>query len=111
MSAESYVSANPLNLSCSTFLAPGVNPAQGVFIEMFTTSILVLAVLMLAAEKHYATPFAPVSALAARSFVSFVIVHAWMLGWHRSDALHGPYVRRPILSDPLTYISIRRLCS
>ena len=31
------------------------------FIEMFGTSFLVLAVLMLAAEKHLATPFAPVS--------------------------------------------------
>ena len=36
---------------CSTFLAPGVNPAQGVFIEAFVTSGLCLAVLMLAAEK------------------------------------------------------------
>lgn len=37
-----------------------VNAAQGVFIEMFITTALVLAVLMLAAEKHRATPFAPV---------------------------------------------------
>lgn len=47
----------------STFLGPGVNRAQGVFIEMFITSALVLAVLMLAAEKHSATPFAPVRRL------------------------------------------------
>ena len=47
----------------STFLAEGVNRAQGVFIEMFITSALVLAVLMLAAEKHSATPFAPVCRL------------------------------------------------
>ena len=45
----------------STSLAPGINPAQGVFIEMFVTSYLVLAVLMLAVEKHHVTPFAPVS--------------------------------------------------
>jgi aquaporin related protein len=45
----------------STYLHNGVNAAQGVFIEMFITSALVLAVLMLAAEKHRATPFAPVS--------------------------------------------------
>ncbi|TFK99907.1 aquaporin-like protein [Pterulicium gracile] len=34
--------------------------AKGVFIEMFITAALVLAVLMLAAEKHEATPFAPI---------------------------------------------------
>ncbi|EMD33569.1 hypothetical protein CERSUDRAFT_56474 [Gelatoporia subvermispora B] len=48
----------PLNYNVA--LAPGINSAQGVFIEMFMTSILVLAVLMLAAEKHFTTPFAPV---------------------------------------------------
>ena len=42
-------------------LQEGINPAQGVFIEMFATSFLVLAVFMLAVEKHHATPFAPVS--------------------------------------------------
>ncbi|KAI0775267.1 aquaporin-like protein [Trametes elegans] len=50
----------PGPLASNTFLAPGVNRAQGVFIEMFITSALVLAILMLAAEKHNATPFAPV---------------------------------------------------
>jgi hypothetical protein len=45
----------------STRLQQGINPAQGVFIEMFVTSYLVLAVLMLAVEKHHVTPFAPVS--------------------------------------------------
>ena len=44
----------------SPVLAPGINPAQGVFIEAFITATLCLAVLMLAAEKHIATPFAPV---------------------------------------------------
>ncbi|KAI9057320.1 aquaporin-like protein [Trametes sanguinea] len=50
----------PGPLASNTYLAPGVNRAQGVFIEMFITSALVLAILMLAAEKHNATPFAPV---------------------------------------------------
>ncbi|KAI0768789.1 aquaporin-like protein [Trametes elegans] len=50
----------PGPLASNTFLSPGVNRAQGVFIEMFITSALVLAVLMLAAEKHRTTPFAPV---------------------------------------------------
>ncbi|KAG9082574.1 Aquaporin-4 [Ceratobasidium sp. UAMH 11750] len=38
----------------------GVNNAQAVFIEAFLTASLVLAVLMLAAEKHRSTPFAPI---------------------------------------------------
>jgi len=40
--------------------AVGVNAAQAVFIEAFLTAALVLAVLMLAAEKHRSTPFAPI---------------------------------------------------
>ncbi|TFK73288.1 aquaporin-like protein [Pluteus cervinus] len=48
------------NLSVNTGLQQGISPAQGVFIEMFITAALVLSVLMLAAEKHQATPFAPV---------------------------------------------------
>ncbi|PPQ95456.1 hypothetical protein CVT26_008475 [Gymnopilus dilepis] len=47
-------------LSVNTVLQGGTNRAQGVFIEMFITAALVIAVLMLAAEKHQATPFAPV---------------------------------------------------
>jgi len=50
----------PNSLQSNTFLAPNINPAQAVFIEMFITAILCIAVLMLAAEKHVATPFAPV---------------------------------------------------
>ena len=37
-----------------------IGSAQGVFIEMFITAALCLSVLMLGAEKHQATPFAPV---------------------------------------------------
>lgn len=44
----------------STFPQNGVNKAQAVFIEMFITAALALAVLMLAAEKSLVTPFAPV---------------------------------------------------
>ncbi|KAG6831506.1 hypothetical protein H0H92_009774 [Tricholoma furcatifolium] len=42
-----------------TFLQQGISVTQGVFIEMFITCALVLSVLMLAAEKHQATAFAP----------------------------------------------------
>ncbi|CDO74945.1 hypothetical protein BN946_scf184945.g17 [Trametes cinnabarina] len=58
--AAIILALTPGPLASNTFLAPGVNRAQGVFIEMFITSALVLAILMLAAEKHNATPFAPV---------------------------------------------------
>ncbi|KAF8207009.1 aquaporin-like protein [Mycena galopus ATCC 62051] len=47
-------------LSVNTSLQPGTSPTQGVFIEMFITCALVIAVLMLAAEKHQATAFAPI---------------------------------------------------
>lgn len=50
----------PGPLVVNTTLAEGVTPAQGVFIEMFLTSLLVFAILMLAAEKHLATFLAPV---------------------------------------------------
>ncbi|KZO98906.1 aquaporin-like protein [Calocera viscosa TUFC12733] len=50
----------PGQLVVTPSLGPGVNPAQGMFIEMFLTSFLVFAVLMLAAEKHRSTAFAPI---------------------------------------------------
>ncbi|KAF9524740.1 aquaporin-like protein [Crepidotus variabilis] len=50
----------PEPYSVNVFLKNHINKAQGVFIEMFITAALVLAVLMLAAEKHEATPFAPI---------------------------------------------------
>ncbi|KAF8903694.1 aquaporin-like protein, partial [Gymnopilus junonius] len=46
-------------LSANTVLQKGTSRAQGVFIEMFITTALVTSVLMLAAEKHQATSFAP----------------------------------------------------
>jgi aquaporin related protein len=48
----------PLNVS--TTLGQGVSPTQGVFLEMFLTSMLVFTIFMLAAEKHKATFLAPV---------------------------------------------------
>ena len=43
-----------------TRLTAGTSIAQGVFIEMFLTSLLVFVILMLAAEKHHATFMAPI---------------------------------------------------
>jgi len=50
----------PGPLASNTAPGPQVNVAQAVFIEMFITAALCLSVLMLGAEKHQATPFAPV---------------------------------------------------
>jgi aquaporin related protein len=58
--AAVILALSPGPVSYNTHLREGINPAQGVFIEMFVTSYLVIAVLMLAAEKHLVTPFAPV---------------------------------------------------
>jgi glycerol uptake facilitator-like aquaporin len=44
-----------------------------VFIEMFITAALCLAVLMLAAEKHIATPFAPVGVQVLRPTLHITI--------------------------------------
>jgi aquaporin related protein len=41
-------------------LGEKINVVQGLFIEMFCTSILILAILMLAAEKSRLTPMAPI---------------------------------------------------
>lgn len=50
----------PGPLLVSTTPAKGINDAQAVFIEMFMTAALCLSVLMLGAEKHASTPFAPI---------------------------------------------------
>lgn len=46
--------------SVETNLGTGVNIGQGLFIEAFLTAILVLTVILLAAEKHKSTYLAPV---------------------------------------------------
>ena len=50
----------PGDLPVATTLSHGTSTAQGLFIEMFLTAMLVIAVLMLAAEKSKITPVAPV---------------------------------------------------
>lgn len=61
MAAAGVVSAMfPGPLDVSTVLGGGMSIAQGLFLEMFLTAILVFAILMLAAEKHKATHLAPI---------------------------------------------------
>ena len=50
----------PGPLAVVTNLSAGVSIAQGVFIEMFLTALLVFVILMLAAEKSAVTPVAPI---------------------------------------------------
>jgi len=64
----------------ATRLTAGTSITQGVFIEAFLTALLVFTILMLAAEKHYATFMAPVgiglalfvAELAGRLHVQFL---------------------------------------
>jgi hypothetical protein len=61
MCAAAVVSAMfPGDLNVSTTLGSGVSIAQGVFMEMFLTSLLIITIFMLAAEKHKATFLAPI---------------------------------------------------
>ncbi|KAF2728658.1 aquaporin-like protein [Polyplosphaeria fusca] len=50
----------PGPLAVSTTLGVGTSIAQGVFLEMFLTALLVFTIFMLAAEKHKATYLAPI---------------------------------------------------
>ena len=61
MAAAGVVSAlypGPFNVR--TTLGAGTSKAQGLFIEMFLTAMLVFTIFMLAAEKHKATFLSPV---------------------------------------------------
>ena len=59
--AAALVSAMfPGPMSVNTTLNHGTSIAQGLFIEMFLTSLLVISVLLLAAEKSKTTFIAPV---------------------------------------------------
>ncbi|GAA6004801.1 uncharacterized protein JCM10292_002519 [Rhodotorula paludigena] len=49
----------PGTLNVRTTLAEGVSPGRGLCIEMFMTALLMLTVLLLAAEKHKGTFLAP----------------------------------------------------
>jgi len=50
----------PGTLNVRTTLTPGMSVARGLFLEMFLTAMLMLAILLLAAEKSKATFLAPI---------------------------------------------------
>ncbi|CAH7669702.1 aquaporin-like protein [Phakopsora pachyrhizi] len=63
----------PGKFSVSNSLGAGTKPWQGVLIEAFLTCALTLTVLLVAVEKHRATPFAPVA-------IGMVLFAAHLLG-------------------------------
>jgi hypothetical protein len=79
-----------LTFISSTSLRPGTSVTQGVFIEMFITCALAIVVLMLAAEKHQATAFAPVSPILVILDCSVTDDCA---DWNRPDLILMPPVR------------------
>jgi aquaporin related protein len=66
----------PGSLTVSTKLAPEMNLAQGLFLEMFLTAELVLVILMLAVEKHKSTYLAPI-AIGVALFVGHMAGVPW----------------------------------
>jgi len=62
----------PGKLNVATTLGTGTSPNQGLFIEMFMTAMLIFTILMLAVEKHRATPLAPVGIGAALGLVHLI---------------------------------------
>jgi aquaporin rerated protein, other eukaryote len=66
----------PGPLHVSTKLSPEMNLAQGVFLEMFLTTELVLVILMLAVEKHKSTFLAPVG-IGGALFVGHIAGVYW----------------------------------
>ncbi|KAI7361258.1 aquaporin-like protein [Hortaea werneckii] len=101
MAASGVVSAlYPGRMAVSTTLGGGTSIAQGLFIEMFLTAMLIFTILMLAAEKHKGTFLAPIgiglalfiaelagvfftggSLNPARSFGPCVVLHSFP-GYH-----------------------------
>lgn len=71
---------------------------------MFITAALVIAVFMLAAEKHSTTPFAPVR------FLPSICLALWLtaadIGWHRVDAIRRASVRQFLIQERETYLPV-----
>jgi len=62
----------PGPLSVANSLGPHVNVAQGLFMEMFLTAELILAIFMLAVEKHRATFLAPLG-IGTALFIGHIV--------------------------------------
>ena len=92
ISAAAVASAiMPGSLNVDTALGGNTNVARGLFIEMFTTTELVLAILFLAAEKHKATYLAPIG-IGLALFISELCAVYWTGGSLNPARSFGPAV-------------------
>jgi aquaporin related protein len=73
----------PGSLTVSTTLAEEMNVAQGLFLEMFLTALLILVILMVAVEKHKSTYLAPIA-------IGIALFVAHMAGVHWTGASLNP---------------------
>jgi len=81
----------PGTLNVVTTLTPGVSISQGLFIEMFATSQLVLAILFLALEKNDANSIAPM-VIGFALFVGELASIGWTGGSINPARSFGPAV-------------------
>jgi glycerol uptake facilitator-like aquaporin len=77
-------------LNVRTTLSADTSVVRGLFIEMFLTTMLMITILLLAAEKHKATFLAPIgigASLFSSSSVVFVLSDCFFEN-NRTGALH-----------------------
>jgi aquaporin related protein len=91
----------PGSLNVSTTLGTGVSAAQGVFLEMFLTSLLVITIFMLAAEKHKATYLAPIG-IGLSLFVA-EMVGVFFTGGSLNPSYHYIYWFGPAMGTLLAF--------
>lgn len=89
----------------ATTLGTGVNIGQGLFIEAFCTAILVLTVILLAAEKHKSTYLAPVG-IGLTLMTCHMFAIAWTGCGINPARSFGPAV---VSGSFVSFINIERL--
>ncbi|GAA5889900.1 hypothetical protein JCM8208_001162 [Rhodotorula glutinis] len=75
----------------ATTLAPGMSPARGLFMEMFMTTMLLLTIFLLAAERTKVTPFSPIGIGLALAICHLVGIYWTGCGMNPARSL-GPEV-------------------
>jgi len=92
----------PGPLAVTPSLSSGTSRSQGVFIEMFITAALCLSVLMLAVEKHHATPLAPIG-FGLTLFVCHLFAVAYTGASMNTARAFGPSVITGFMNDHWIY--------
>lgn len=88
----------PGTLNVRTTLAEGVSPGRGLCIEMFMTALLMLTILLLAAEKHKGTFLAPLP-IGLSLFLAELVSVAYT-GGSLNARLYLPGFSRSSAEDP-----------